>query len=385
MASTTLSFEGCNFLRMRLILATVSGKSVKIKKIRSKDDNPGLREFEASFIRLLDKITNGSKIDVSHTGTTLFYQPGMLQGGTIEHECNPQRSIGYYLEALMCLAPFMKTPLKAILRGVTNDQIDPSIDQLKYSVLPVLKRFLGTDDGVEWKVTRRGAAPDGGGEMIFRCPTKQKLRPLQLTVPGKIKRIRGVAWAVRVSPATSNRLVDSARGVLNKCLPDIYIYTDHYKGSQSGKSPGFGMTLVAETTDGVYYTAEGASNPKHTGDQPSEPTVPEELGRDTAIALLDEIYRGGCVDSASQSIACLFMALGQQDVSKIQVGPLSQYTIHFLRHLKTFLQVVFKIDNDTNANRDLDNEDEDVLRTGGDKVLLTCVGVGYTNLGKVIL
>ena len=27
----------------------------------------------------------------------------------------------------MCLAPFMKSPVRAILRGVTNDQNDPSV------------------------------------------------------------------------------------------------------------------------------------------------------------------------------------------------------------------------------------------------------------------
>ena len=42
-------------------------------------------------------------------------------------------------------------------------------------------------------------------------------------------------WAVRVSPAAANRMVDAARGVLNKFLPDIYIYTDHLKGNRSGK------------------------------------------------------------------------------------------------------------------------------------------------------
>lgn len=45
----------------------------------------------------------------------------------MEHECNVQRSIGYYLEALIMLAPFMKSPLKAVLKGVTNDPADPSV------------------------------------------------------------------------------------------------------------------------------------------------------------------------------------------------------------------------------------------------------------------
>lgn len=55
---------------------------------------------------------------------------------------------------------------------------------------------------------------------------------------GKVKRIRGTVYAVRVSPAIANRVVESAKGVLLKFLPDIYIHTDHCKGDRSGKSPG---------------------------------------------------------------------------------------------------------------------------------------------------
>lgn len=43
MANQGLSYEGCNFLRQRLVLSTLSGKRVRIKNIRSKDDDPGLR------------------------------------------------------------------------------------------------------------------------------------------------------------------------------------------------------------------------------------------------------------------------------------------------------------------------------------------------------
>lgn len=41
--------------------------------------------------------------------------------------------------------------------------------------------------------------------------------------------------SVRVSPQLSNRLVASARSVLNRYIPDVYIYTDVYKGEDSGK------------------------------------------------------------------------------------------------------------------------------------------------------
>jgi len=51
----------------------------------------------------------------------------MLYGGDIQHECNTQRSIGYYLEVLICLAPFAKQKLRATLTGVTNSHTDPSV------------------------------------------------------------------------------------------------------------------------------------------------------------------------------------------------------------------------------------------------------------------
>ncbi|XP_059213816.1 RNA 3'-terminal phosphate cyclase-like protein [Centropristis striata] len=371
MASHGLDYDGCNFFRQRLVLSTLSGKRVKIKNIRSKDDNPGLRDFEASFIRLLDKITNGSRIEINQTGTVLFYQPGLLFGGSVEHDCSTQRSIGYYLEALLMLAPFMKTSLKATLRGVTNDPNDPTVDMLKTTALPLMKKFGIDGEGFDLKVVKRGMAPGGGGEVSFTCPVRRTIKPVQLTDPGKIKRIRGVAYSVRVSPQMANRIVESARSVLNQFIPDIYIYTDHMKGANSGKSPGFGLTLVAETLNGSFLSAEMSSTPQGQGD----PMLPEDLGRSCAKLLLEEVYRGGCVDSSNQSLALLLMTLGQQDVSKVLLGPLSPYTIEFLRHIRDFFQIMFKIEVQKPS------EDE---RKGGDKVLMTCVGVGYSNINKTL-
>lgn len=373
--SHILEYEGSNFLRMRLVLSTLSGKPMRISNIRSKDITPGLKEYEASMIRLFDKLTNGSKIQVNETGTELQYSPGILIGGKLEHDCSPQRGIGYYLEPLMSLGAFCKNPLKIVLRGVTNNDMDPSPDILKASAMPILKRLFVVDDNLDLKVDRRGCAPNGGGQVRFSCPVRKSLKAQLWQDQGKIKRIRGVAWAARVSPAVPNRMIEAAKGVLLNFLPDVYIYSDHSTGQKSGKSPGFGLVLTAETTTGTFLSAEVTSRPSSQDDR--QPTVPEDLATQGAHKLLEEIYRGGCVDSMCQSLALLMVSLGQRDVSKVVTGPLSNYTVHFLRHLKDSFQTVFKLE--THCDK---SENSQELQMGADKVLLTCVGAGYNNLSK---
>lgn len=92
MAQTGLvQFSGHQHLRIRLVLSLLSGKAVRIDKIRSDDKNPGLRgvctsrlirhktqrcaaDFEISLLRLLEKITNGTIIEISVTGMS-YEQP----------------------------------------------------------------------------------------------------------------------------------------------------------------------------------------------------------------------------------------------------------------------------------------------------------------------
>ena len=373
MSRKEIVYEGSNYLRQRLILSTLSGIPVKIKKIRHQHTHPGLKEFEANLLRLLDQVTNGTKIVISVTGTTLVYEPGILYGGKFEHECNPERSIGYYLEVLLCLAPFCKHSIKATMHGITNSPSEPSVDFIKETSLPLMRQF-GLIANLDIVIKSRGLPPNGGGEILFTCPLSSKLKQVQCKDPGKVKRIRGVAYACRVSPQIPNRMVESARGVLNNFLPDVYIYTDHRKGPQSGKSPGFGICLFAETTNGHVLAAE--TFPVKDGDTKS--LVPEDIGKLAANTLLEEICSGGCVDSCSQYLAVLYLALGDQNVGKMLVGSLTPYTIEFLRHLRDFFDVLFKFEPQ------LENTDVAGGRLGDAKVLLTCVGVAYSNISKGI-
>lgn len=161
-------FKGCQSFRLRLVCATLAGKSIRIDDIRAQDEQPGLRDFEASFLRLLEKVTNGCTVEINETGTTarprlgwrpqwgcrraclysrrhgppapawgasahagcnvitsfdttffnpapcstgtsLRYRPGVITGGSLlQHDCPTTRSIGYFLEPLVVLALYGK-------------------------------------------------------------------------------------------------------------------------------------------------------------------------------------------------------------------------------------------------------------------------------------
>lgn len=79
-------------MKQKLILATISGKAIKVTDIRR--ESGGLHEFEINLIRLIDKLTNGTQIKLAPSGTELEFTPGILHGGRIDHQCCVEKSIG---------------------------------------------------------------------------------------------------------------------------------------------------------------------------------------------------------------------------------------------------------------------------------------------------
>ena len=100
----------------------------------------------------------------------------------MEHDCSLERGLGYYIELLLCLAPYCKHPLEATLRGVTNSPDDASPESLRNSGLNIIKTFFRVEENIELKLTRRGCRPLGGGQVTFTCRVANKtFRPLQIT------------------------------------------------------------------------------------------------------------------------------------------------------------------------------------------------------------
>lgn len=367
----TLKFDdGAVQFRQRLAVSLLSNRPVLIRNIRVDDlEAPGLREEEASFLRLLDKLTNGSTIEINATGTQLRFKPGMILGGEISHDCPASRNVGWFLEGILPLAPFGKFPLELSLNGVTEGNVDrdPSCDYMKASIIPIMTKFGVHDDDegppVSLRITSRSTSSFGSVE--FYCPRIKEVSPIDFTDEGKIKRIRGTAVSTRLPPTATARVAHASKGVLHRLLPDVWIHTDAVsskKNNNNKSGPSLSLTLTAESTTGVVLSSETCLNAQ----QQRGKELPEDVGVRGATMLLEEVKRGGCVDTSSQSLVLLWMCLGPEDVARIRVGTLSQYTIASLRLFKQAFGVEFKVRPDHDSKT----------------VLLSCLGTGYRNMAR---
>ena len=213
------------------MLSLLSGRQIIVKDIRSQDENPGLSDYEMSLLKLLEKVTNGSVVNINKTGTRLIFRPGMIdcnEGLPIEHDCHLARNLTYYLEVVVPLAVFGKTILNLTLKGNTDDNLDQSIDCFKNAWQHLLKIFAA-EGSLDITVQKRGFAPLGGGVVQIVQRFAKKLESVSMVDEGKIKRVRGLLTSAKVSPQLTTRVVDKVREILNDYIPDVWIHTDHYK------------------------------------------------------------------------------------------------------------------------------------------------------------
>ncbi|KAK7255787.1 hypothetical protein RIF29_29207 [Crotalaria pallida] len=368
--------KGSRSFRQRLLLSTLSYTPILIEDIRTDDTFPGLSKHEISLLRLFESVSDGCHVEINETGTKVKYKPGIIIGGTQHrpHDCGLSRSISYFLEPLIVLGLFAKKPLTITLKGITNDSKDPSMDTFKSAAFPILKRFGVPSEGLALKIESRGVPPNGGGEVILSLPVVQSLKPVIWTDEGFVKKIRGVAFSTKVNAEFGKNVFTAARGIINPLLSDVFIDTDHRSGPQAGNSPGYGLSLVAETTSGCFISADTAVS--HTRDEETSGleddeekglTTPENVGQGVVNVLLGEIAQSGVVDSTHQGLLFLLCALGPAgDVSKVRVGKLSPHGIETLRNLRDLLDVKFIIKPDPTT----------------ESVILKCVGFGMKNLSR---
>jgi RNA 3'-terminal phosphate cyclase-like protein len=259
--------------------------------------------------------------------------------------------------------PFAKYDSKITFVGCTQSEEDLSVDTVRTVSLRWLNLF-GVSSAL--RVIRRGSAPAGNGAVDVTCTAVRKLKSIKVTERGRVKRIRGIASAIKVAPDLPQRTATAAKGVLLNILPDVYVVTDvdEGKGRRSELCSGYGVLLVAETTGSTAVISQ------ETTARGRE--APEDVGARCAHLLLDQILEGGCIDAHHQMLVLLLMALAPDEISVARLGRLTPSGISALVIMESFFGVTCAVKEEAQT------DGPGLPRS----TLVTCMGSNAINVWK---
>lgn len=322
-----MNYSQAHNLRYMLAFSLLSGKEISLF---SQDP---FESYELAFIELLTRVTVGSKAILSKGNRKLDFRPGSIESSDeeVSFDCGKQRAVSYFLEPLFLILPFAKRRMVVRLEGITNDSVDLDIDSIKDALLPFLALALKGGANFDLKVVRRAFRPSAGGLIFFTVDPTVKTLPKIVVNSKPIKRVRGIAVASKVSTSFLNRMISSAREVLNDYIPDVWIYSEIVKHNPDNF---YGISLSSDT----FLTSGCCFDPmadKESG------LAPEQLGATAALRLVDDaLFGSGIVSTSFQSLVFSLMALTEGQ-SVIVIGRVSDHAVTTLRLIKDFFGVSF--------------------------------------------
>lgn len=277
---------GGQLVRSALVLSVLTGRALRIEKIRAGRDRPGLRPQHLTAVRALAAISDAETEGAELESRTLVFRPRTVPTpGSYSFdvaEAAPNGSAGsavLILQSLLLPLALAGGSSRLTLRGGTHVRWSPSFHYLDEVYLPVLRRM-----GVQARarLEKWGFYPAGGGETIAEIDPSEGFSAIELLERGALTEIRGVAVASNLPAHIPQRMTDRARALLESRLGRPQIEPLRVTGA--GRGAGIFLTAEYEHTT-AGFAALGKKG------KPSEEVAEEAVDR-----LLTFHGAGGVVD-----------------------------------------------------------------------------------------
>jgi RNA 3'-terminal phosphate cyclase (ATP) len=314
---------GGQILRTALSLAAITGRPLRIERIRAGRRRPGLAAQHLTAIRAAAAITEARLEDDTLGSQTLAFHarrrplPGAYAFDVAE--AREGGSAGAATLVLQTIAlPLARAPGEstATAKGGTHVPWSPSFDYFDSVWLETL-RGLGVKASAELNVW--GFFPAGGGEIALRLGgSARPPRPLTATERGGLVRIEGRAVAASLPAHIPQRMADRAEALLRPLGASLAVRTERVRSV----SPGAWIFLRS-----VYENAVAGFGTHGRRGKPAE-----EVAED-AVAEFLQFHRGAAaLDShlADQLLLPLAFAEGPSEFTCAAVT----------RHLETNAWVI---------------------------------------------
>lgn len=236
---------GGQILRSALSLSAITGRPVRIEKLRANRKKPGLAAQHLTSVKaaamLCDAEIKGAELD-SQTLHFIPRKPVCAGDYFLDvAEARERGSAGavmLVLQTLLLPLALAEGTSTVVLRGGTHVDMSPSYDYVHDVWLPMLAR-MGVN--AELSLVRSGWYPVGRGEVRLRIAGSAELYPLRLEHRGPLRTITGRALAANLPAHICERMAAHARDLLEQAGMTAEIETVILKAA----CPGAGLYLTA--------------------------------------------------------------------------------------------------------------------------------------------
>jgi RNA 3'-terminal phosphate cyclase (ATP) len=199
---------GGQILRTALALAIITGRKLRMKRIRAGRQRPGLQRQHLACVEAAVQLCGGTTSSLEIGAQDLVFAPGTTIAPELAIDIGSAGSTTLVVQTILVPAIASGQPLRAVITGGTHNPFAPPFEFLDRVFLPYLKQ-MGAD--VTLTLERRGVLPEGRGRVVLEVRPAGKLHPIEIVEAGPVVARHATAIVARLPRHIAEREVAVAQ------------------------------------------------------------------------------------------------------------------------------------------------------------------------------
>jgi len=200
---------GGQILRTSLALSVITGRKLRMKRIRAGRKKPGLQRQHIACVEAAARLCNAHTTPLEVGASELVFTPGPAEGWPTEVHIDIGTAGSTTLVVQTILVPALTAthPIRAVITGGTHNPMAPPFEFLERVFLPPL-HAMGAE--VALKLEKHGFMPNGGGRIVIET-RPSKLKRIELLEGGRIVARKATAIVASLPSHVGERELAVAR------------------------------------------------------------------------------------------------------------------------------------------------------------------------------
>jgi len=237
---------GGQILRTAVGLAAVTGRAVRVDRIRAGRPRPGLAAQHLTAVRAVAEICGGRLTGDTLASQTLLFEPqAPPAAGDYAWDVADARpggsagAVSLVLQAVVPALAVAREDSRLHIAGGTHMAWSPPFDYLRDVWVPMLEG-IGITVAVELEAW--GWFPVGQGRVAAQIGVPKAIRGLRLEERGRLLRVFGRAVAANLPAHIPQRMAARAESLLGAAQIPVQVWPERVRAA----CPGAGIFLTAE-------------------------------------------------------------------------------------------------------------------------------------------